>query len=96
VQTRFISTRCEQYKERRPNACLSYKLDFQSRRAAFACCGGGSAFRLKDRILTALGTCSIFEMAHDTIPEMALPLTVTRRGTTPAEPAVAADPKHTC
>lgn len=42
-------------------------------------------WRIKDRILQALGTCSIFEMASDTIPDLALPVSVTRR---PAEPAV--------
>ncbi len=36
-------------------------------------------WRIKDRILIALGQCSISEMANDSIPEMALPLPVTRR-----------------
>jgi Rrf2 family protein len=53
-------------------------------------------WRLKDRILTALGTCSIFEMAHDTIPDMVLPLPVTRRSETAAGPVTAAGNKATC
>lgn len=40
-------------------------------------------WRIKDRILQALAACSIFEMASETIPELALPVSVTRR---PPEP----------
>jgi Rrf2 family protein len=47
-------------------------------------------WRIKDRILQALGQCSIFEMATDTIPEMVLPVTVTRR--TPTGDTAAAKP----
>jgi Rrf2 family protein len=36
-------------------------------------------WRIRERILQALAQCSIFEMATDTIPEMVLPVTVTRR-----------------
>ena len=36
-------------------------------------------WRIKDRILAALTTCTIFEMATDTIPDTVLPLTVSRR-----------------
>ncbi len=36
-------------------------------------------WRIKDRILQALAACSIFEMASDTIPRCALPVSVTRR-----------------
>jgi Rrf2 family protein len=54
-------------------------------------------WRIKDRILVALGTCSIFEMANDTIPDMVLPLPLTRRGaTTPEDAAASAATKHTC
>jgi Rrf2 family protein len=53
-------------------------------------------WRLKDRILTALGTCSIFEVAHDAIPDMVLPLPLTRRGATAPEPVATAETKHTC
>jgi Rrf2 family protein len=47
-------------------------------------------WRIKDRILQALAACSIFEMASDAIPELALPVSVTRR---PPEPTpIAAKP----
>jgi Rrf2 family protein len=36
-------------------------------------------WRIKDRILTALAACSIFEIAHDTPPPAAAPLTLSRR-----------------
>jgi Rrf2 family protein len=36
-------------------------------------------WRIKDRILTALATCSIFEMASDTIPDPPETVTVLRR-----------------
>jgi Rrf2 family protein len=47
-------------------------------------------WRIRERILQALGQCSIYEMATDTIPEMMLPVTVTRR---PAAAAAVAEPK---
>jgi Rrf2 family protein len=47
-------------------------------------------WRIRERILQALAQCSIFEMATDTIPEMVLPVTVTRR---PPATDVAAAPK---
>jgi len=36
-------------------------------------------WRIKDRILSALATCSIFEMANDTLPDVAMPVTLARR-----------------
>jgi Rrf2 family protein len=35
-------------------------------------------WRIKDRILSALATCSIFEIATDTVPEPVTPLTLRR------------------
>ena len=35
-------------------------------------------WRIKDRILAALGMCSIYEMATDTVPDM-VPVSLTRR-----------------
>ncbi len=49
-------------------------------------------WRIKDRILSALAMCSIFEMATDTIPDMVLPLTVTRRGAAGGDDAAASKP----
>jgi Rrf2 family protein len=53
-------------------------------------------WRIKDRILAALAMCSIFEMATDTIPDMVLPLTVTRRGSAVADESSATAPKPVC
>ena len=36
-------------------------------------------WRIKDRIVSALSACTIFEMATDTIPEEVFPLAVTKR-----------------
>jgi hypothetical protein len=49
-------------------------------------------WRIKDRILSALAMCSIFEMATDTIPDMVLPLTVTRRGAAGGDDAPTSKP----
>ena len=38
-------------------------------------------WKIKDRILLALAACSVAEMAADTIPEAAAPVTVLRRPT---------------
>jgi FeS assembly SUF system regulator len=35
-------------------------------------------WRIKDRILSALATCSVFEIATDSVPEPAIPLTIRR------------------
>lgn len=40
-------------------------------------------WRIKDRILTALAACSIFEIAHDAPPPAASPLTISRRPPAP-------------
>src|SRR5262245_21073474 len=37
-------------------------------------------WRIKDRILSALATCSIFEIATDTVPEVVRPVSVRRAG----------------
>lgn len=36
-------------------------------------------WRLKDRIVAALTTCSVFELATDSVPETLFPVSVTRR-----------------
>jgi Rrf2 family protein len=38
-------------------------------------------WRIKDRILASLAACSIFEMATDAPPEIAVPVSVSRRST---------------
>ncbi len=43
-------------------------------------------WRIKDRILTALAACSIFEIAHDTVPAPAVPLTLSRPTTAARRP----------
>ena len=50
-------------------------------------------WRIKDRIVEALSACTIFELAHDSIPDTLTPVTVSRRSTggspqsiRPAEP----------
>jgi Rrf2 family protein len=44
-------------------------------------------WRIKDRILSALAACSIFEMATDVIPEAVMPVTIVRRPVAPTPPA---------
>ena len=41
-------------------------------------------WRIKDRIVSALATCSIFEMATDAIGEPSVPVTISRRAAAPA------------
>jgi len=50
-------------------------------------------WKIKDRIFQALATCTVFEMATDTVPEPVMPLTFSRRPS-PASDGAPGRPSH--